>query len=98
MAKNKETEKNSPAIPDLTLELIVTIFGIFLLLLTFVLAITQSEPRDLSGLIEYFRTQRSLLILSYLGFIVTFLGLSFMIYSFYHSWKETVDKIYKKLK
>lgn len=95
---NKGNKLNLLNIPDINIELIITIVGILLLFITFLISVSLSTPENLNKLVDYFETQRALLILNYLGLLVTFSGITFMIFSFYQSWKDAINKIYEKMK
>ena len=95
---NKEIERNLLNITNISIEFAITMFGIFLLFITFLISVSLDTPENLNSLIEYFKTQRTLVILSYLGILITFSGIALMIFSFYQSWKDAINRIYEELK
>jgi len=95
---NEESNLKLLDIPDIGIEFVITMLGIFLLFITFSVSVTLRTPENLNDLVKFFETQRILLIFNYLGLLITFLGIALMIYSFYKAWKDVIIKVYEKLK
>ena len=75
----------------------VAVFGILLLVATFIISLSLGLPK-LNELEGYYNTIKALYICQFLGLVITFSGLVIMIQSFYTSWKDSINKLYEKLK
>ena len=76
----------------------LAVIGILLLVVTFLISLFLGAPETLSEIEGWYHTLRILYIAQFLGLVLTFSGIVWMIDSFYHSWKEAINKVYEKLK
>lgn len=88
--------KNYLSIPKLR-GFAVSLFGIFLLSLAFLISLSLTAPTDFEEFEAYYNTVNSLYFIQFLGLVITFAGIVDMISSFYKSWKNAINKIYEKL-
>lgn len=90
-------QKGHLSIPDIG-GLWVAVFGIFLLLITFFISLSLGTPEKLGDIEGYYNTIKAVYALQFIGLVITFSGIILMVYSFYLSWKEAMEKLFEKLK
>lgn len=78
--------------------LVISIIGIFLLVVSFIISLFLGTPNTLGGIEGWYNTIRVLYISQFLGLVITFSGIVIMINSFHNSWKTAINKVYEKLK